>query len=65
MTDGITEAMNKNGEEYSDERLEELVSGLGRFSAGETLSKILDDVKTFIEGAPQSDDITALILKVK
>ena len=65
FTDGITEAMNREGEEYSDEKLEELVSGLGHCSSKEALDNILDDVKIFIEGAPQSDDITALILKVK
>jgi sigma-B regulation protein RsbU (phosphoserine phosphatase) len=65
FTDGITEAMNREGEEYSDEKFEDFVSGLGHCSSKEALNKILDDVKTFIEGAPQSDDITALILKVK
>lgn len=65
FTDGITEAMNRNGEEYSDEKLEALVSGLGHCSSGETLNIILDDVNLFSEGAPQSDDITALILKMK
>jgi sigma-B regulation protein RsbU (phosphoserine phosphatase) len=65
FTDGITEAMNKEGEEYSDEKLEELVLGMGHCSSKETLNNILDDVANFIQGAQQSDDITALILKVK
>lgn len=65
FTDGITEAMNRNGEEYGDEKFEELVVGMGHCSSKEALKNILDDVKNFIEGAPQSDDITALILKVK
>jgi sigma-B regulation protein RsbU (phosphoserine phosphatase) len=57
--------MNKKGEEYSDEKLEKLVAGMGHLSAEETLNSILDDIAAFTQGAQQSDDITALILKVK
>jgi sigma-B regulation protein RsbU (phosphoserine phosphatase) len=56
FTDGISEAMNGAGELYGLERLcEQLatpstpVAGLGRF--------ILDDVKRFVGGRPQSDDM--------
>ena len=65
FTDGITEAMNRKGREYSDEKLEKLVTGMGQCSAQETLNNILNDVRKFTEGAQQSDDITALILKMK
>ncbi len=64
FTDGITEAMNTQGVEYSDERLEELVINLSASSAEETLNIILNDVKVFSKGAPQSDDITSMIIKV-
>lgn len=65
FTDGITEAMNKFFEEYSDERLEQLSLGLKVESADEVLSIILNDVKKFTQGTQQSDDITALVVKVK
>jgi sigma-B regulation protein RsbU (phosphoserine phosphatase) len=65
FTDGITEAMNKNGEEFSDEKLERLV--LERYN--ETPEQILNKIKACVEeftlGAEQSDDITCLVLKVK
>ncbi len=64
FTDGITEAMNENDEEYSDERLEQLALGIKPESAEETLNMILDDVKKFTHGTEQSDDITALVVKV-
>lgn len=65
FTDGITEAMNKFHEEYSDERLEQLSLGIKTESADEVLSIILDDVTKFTNGTEQSDDITALVVKVK
>ncbi len=65
FTDGITEAMNKNFEEYSDERLEELTMAICSYEPDEILEKIKDNVNLYISGAEQSDDITCLILKVK
>jgi sigma-B regulation protein RsbU (phosphoserine phosphatase) len=65
FTDGISEAMNKNGKEYSDEALEKL----SLESAGETseniMKKIQSEVQRFTDGANQSDDITLVIVKVK
>ena len=65
FTDGITEAMDINNEEYSDERLEELVLKISNKSADEILDSIKKDVAKYTKGAIQSDDITCLILKVK
>jgi sigma-B regulation protein RsbU (phosphoserine phosphatase) len=65
FTDGITEAMNSKGVDYTDERLEELCKSLGEFSAEQTLSRILEDVNNFTDGAQQSDDITAMVVKFK
>jgi sigma-B regulation protein RsbU (phosphoserine phosphatase) len=65
FTDGITEAMNNEMEEYSDERLEELVSKMGIGNAKTALEQVIDDVTEFTEGAEQSDDITCLVIKYK
>jgi len=65
FTDGITEAMDINQNEYSDEKLEKLVQSLGNKSAKETIDLIQKDVKKFTLGAVQSDDMTLLIVKVK
>lgn len=64
FTDGITEAMDKKQNEYSDERLEKLVLLLSNKSSKEVLQLIQSDVKSFTSGAMQSDDITLLVLKV-
>ncbi len=65
FTDGITEAMNKNGEEFSDEKLEKIVSSIYNESPKSILDKIKAQVEEFTVGAEQSDDITCLVLKVK
>jgi sigma-B regulation protein RsbU (phosphoserine phosphatase) len=65
FTDGITEAMNINGEEFTDAHLENI--SLKNFI--NTPQMILDKIKLSVEeftiGAEQSDDITCLVLKVK
>ena len=62
-TDGVTEAVNPKDEEFQEERLEQTLKKL----AGQTCQVIIDtikaDVKTFANGAEQSDDITLLSLK--
>jgi sigma-B regulation protein RsbU (phosphoserine phosphatase) len=65
FTDGISEAMNKEFDEFSDERLEENSVKLSSFSAKEILDGITNEVTDFTKGASQSDDITMVVLKVK
>jgi sigma-B regulation protein RsbU (phosphoserine phosphatase) len=65
FTDGITEAMNKKWEEYSDERLEMLVLEKYHESSQSILSNIKNSVEHYTDGAEQSDDITCLVIKVK
>lgn len=62
-TDGVTEAFNKSGEEYSEKRLVSLLEKLGQKSVDNIITAIADDVATFAEGAAQSDDITMLSMK--
>ena len=64
FTDGVTEAMDKNRNEYSDERLEHLATELYKKPAKEILSLIQSSVQEFTRGAVQSDDITVMIIKV-
>lgn len=65
FTDGITEAMNTKWEEYSDERLEELVIKISDLSSENILDTIRKSVDEYTIGAEQSDDITSLVIKVK
>lgn len=63
-TDGITDARNRLGEDFGEERLVALVGRLpGRLSAEEIVHAIADEVARFSDGADQMDDITLLALK--
>lgn len=65
FTDGITEAMNVKWEEYSDEKLEELVLEKSVLDSKLILEEIKTSVELFTVGAEQSDDITCMVIKVK
>jgi sigma-B regulation protein RsbU (phosphoserine phosphatase) len=65
FTDGISEAMNKKGEEFSDESLEKISLEMANESAENILKRIQSEVQKFADGANQSDDITLVVVKVK
>jgi len=63
FTDGIPEAMDKEGNLFGDSRLEEILKLFGQDHSPENITKkLLDETKTFEIGAEQSDDITILVL---
>jgi serine phosphatase RsbU (regulator of sigma subunit) len=62
-TDGVTEAMNGDCEEYSLDRLQERVAGAGTLGAEDLVGLILDDVARFQGEARQADDLTVLVLE--
>ena len=62
-TDGITEAMNNVQDPYGEERFIDLLNGQQSKDAAAINQLILSDVKQFVDGAEQSDDITLMTLK--
>jgi sigma-B regulation protein RsbU (phosphoserine phosphatase) len=65
FTDGVSEAMNKNREEFSDERLESVALTLKDEPAEVIMDGIKTEVQNFASGVTQSDDITMLVIKVR
>lgn len=65
FTDGVTEAKNEHDDEYSDQKLEELVKINVTKSSAEILNIIKESIVQFANGTPQSDDITIIVIKVK
>ncbi|MYA61978.1 MAG: SpoIIE family protein phosphatase [Dehalococcoidia bacterium] len=61
-TDGVTEAMNEEGEEYGMERLCEILVTAPSIHAQDISDTIFDSIREFAGEAPQSDDITCLTL---
>jgi sigma-B regulation protein RsbU (phosphoserine phosphatase) len=63
FTDGITEAMSKDGELYGKERLSACIKRSKDRTAAGIIEDVLVDVKAFTKDAEQNDDITIVILK--
>lgn len=63
FTDGVVEAVNEPGEEYSETRLLSCVQPTPA-TAADVLSRVMTDVNNFVGYARQHDDITALVLRV-
>ena len=63
-TDGVTEAIDTEDEEFGMERLQQTFKW-GPEDCREAVLSIFDAVSDFAGGAPQFDDITCLALKVK
>ena len=64
-TDGLTETMNRNREEFGVERLKKTFLKGTDLKIEEQVQYIVDEAKTFANRAKTSDDITLLILKKK
>ena len=62
-TDGVTEAQNAAGEFFGKKRLREIVTAHAAASCQSLHDAIQQAVTEFTEGAPQSDDITLVVLE--
>ena len=63
FTDGVVEAFNTSGEEFSDNRWLNIIRGLPNLNAQQTLQFLMKSVEDFVGATRQSDDITCLVLR--
>ena len=63
-TDGVTEACNAKYEEFGEARLIQTVRNAAPRPAEAIWQSVLGAVREWCAGAPQADDITALVMKV-
>jgi sigma-B regulation protein RsbU (phosphoserine phosphatase) len=63
-TDGFSEAMSPQLEEWGEKRLLEAVKTCDGLPARDAIERILQAADAFASGAPQSDDMTLVILRV-
>ncbi len=63
FTDGVSEAMNVDGVDYTEERVEEFLLNIGLRDAQGVLDEIQNEIARYTSGAPQSDDITLVVMK--
>ena len=61
-TDGITEAQNAHNEEFGEERLDAALASLKQAGTHDVTNGVVEAVHRFVDGAPQSDDITCITL---
>jgi len=64
FSDGVFEAMNESGEEFTATRLLEVVKNARDLKAREIVDAIFDATAAFRGRAAQNDDMTAVALKV-
>jgi sigma-B regulation protein RsbU (phosphoserine phosphatase) len=64
-TDGVTEAMNPAGVEFGEDRLRSLLLESVRLPAQETTKEVIARVLEWQGQAPQHDDITLIVVKIK
>ena len=64
-TDGVTEAENKDHEQFGEARLEAALAELKGAESKQIVDTVNAKVKEFVAGAAQSDDITQLVIRRK
>ena len=62
-TDGVTEAMNQEMEEFGLDRLIRALPTASAQTAGDVVRAIVSAVDAHSKGAPRSDDVTLLVVK--
>ena len=65
FTDGVVEARNPEGQEFSEERLIQLLRNCAHLTAPEIEGLVLQTVKDWAAGAEQEDDLTIVVFKRK
>ena len=62
-TDGISEAMNDADEEFGEERLVDVLAEDTQAPIRSVIDNVSNAVEAFVVDAPQSDDITCMVLR--
>jgi serine phosphatase RsbU (regulator of sigma subunit) len=65
VSDGVTEAVNRDGEMFEEKRLVEVVMASRDLTAAETLESVIGKVDAFSQGCEQADDISVLVISKK
>jgi phosphoserine phosphatase RsbU/P len=63
FSDGVSEALSAGGDEYGEERIIAVASKHAGAAPADLVQALFADVRAFSKGAPQSDDITAMVLR--
>ncbi len=64
-TDGVTEAKNQAGDDFTESRLEECLQHAASAAGPEIINAVVSAVQQFANSAPQADDLTLMTLRYK
>ena len=64
-TDGVSEASNLQNDLFEESRLREIVEKFDGDNVSALADSIREGMKAFTQGAPQSDDVTILVIQYK
>ncbi len=65
FSDGITEANNRQQEEFSSRRLENILRQNAQRPPQEIVNRVFEELRDFEAGLPQRDDQTLVVLNVR
>lgn len=63
-TDGFSEAMNNDQQQYSEERLHQTIQKHSAASAQQIIHQVYLEIKSFSQEHPQHDDMTMVVVKI-
>lgn len=63
FSDGLSEALNENRDEFGVEKIQKILSQMYDYSAKEISDAILKELNNFVGDEPRSDDITYIVVK--
>ncbi len=63
FTDGVSEAMNAEGHDFTEERFEQLLRRIRTASPHEIIDRVREELQGYTRDTPPSDDLTMLVLK--
>ena len=64
-SDGVFEALNRSGEQFGKNRVEELLAATRDQQPETIIDSIIDSIQSFTDGVSFSDDLTLVIIKVQ
>jgi sigma-B regulation protein RsbU (phosphoserine phosphatase) len=64
FTDGVSEAMNRNLEEWGEDRLAASVRSCTACASPQLISHLMAGADAFASGAPQHDDMTLVVVRI-
>ncbi len=65
FTDGLTEALDREGREFGEDRLREALTSCAHMPAGEVRDKVVSRVREWSASTAQHDDLTFVVMRVK